>query len=99
MASNAPAKRGSPGIRMQCSSPGSGGLSGHSPPRILRTEPGPRVREELVHSGAFYLVKTRMRDRTYLRTTIINARTTESDLSALLTAIRAAVSRQLRHLA
>jgi L-2,4-diaminobutyrate decarboxylase len=53
-----------------------------------------RIREELVHSGAFYLVKTRLRDRTYLRTTIINARTTENDLSALLTAIRAAVRRQ-----
>ena len=53
-----------------------------------------RIREELVHSGAFYLVKTRLRDRTYLRTTIINPRTSESDLSALLTAIRAAVSRQ-----
>lgn len=53
-----------------------------------------RIREELVHSGAFYLVKTRLRDRTYLRTTIINPRTTENDLSALLTAIRAAVSYQ-----
>ena len=53
-----------------------------------------RVREELVHSGAFYLVKTRLRDRTYLRTTIINPRTTEGDLSALLSAVRAAASRQ-----
>ena len=53
-----------------------------------------RIREELVHSGAFYIVKTRLRDRTYLRTTIINARTTEHDLSALLAAIRAAASRQ-----
>lgn len=42
-----------------------------------------RIREELVHSGAFYVVKTRLRDRTYLRTTIINPRTTEDDLSAL----------------
>jgi L-2,4-diaminobutyrate decarboxylase len=48
-----------------------------------------RVRETLVHSGAFYVVKTRLRDRTYLRTTIINARTTELDLAALLDAIRA----------
>lgn len=53
-----------------------------------------RIREELVHSGAFYLVKTRLRDRTYLRTTIINPRTTENDLSALLMAVRAAASRQ-----
>ena len=53
-----------------------------------------RIREELVHSGAFYLVKARLRDRTYLRTTIINPRTTENDLSALLMAVRAAASRQ-----
>jgi L-2,4-diaminobutyrate decarboxylase len=48
------------------------------------------VRDELVHSGAFYVVKTRLRDRLYLRTTIINARTTERDLRALVDAIRAA---------
>ena len=54
-----------------------------------------RIREELVHSGAFYVVKTRLRDRTYLRTTIINPRTTEDDLSALLMAIRAAANPQL----
>ena len=53
-----------------------------------------RIREELVHSGAFYLVKARLRDRTYLRTTIINPRTTKNDLSALLLAVRAAASRQ-----
>ena len=52
-----------------------------------------RVRDELVHSGAFYLVKTRLRGRTYLRTTLINPRTTEDDLSALLLAIRDAASR------
>jgi L-2,4-diaminobutyrate decarboxylase len=51
-----------------------------------------RVREELVHSGVFYLVKTRLRDRTWLRTTIINTRTTERDLEALLSAIRAAAT-------
>jgi L-2,4-diaminobutyrate decarboxylase len=48
------------------------------------------VREELVHSGRFYVVKTRLRDRTWLRTTIINPRTAEADLLALLAAIRAA---------
>jgi len=53
-----------------------------------------QIREELVHSGAFYVVKTRLRDRTYVRTTLINPRTTEDDLSALLTAIRAAASRR-----
>lgn len=52
-----------------------------------------RIREELVHSGAFCVVKTRLRDRTYLRTTIINPRTTEKDLSVLLTAVRSAASR------
>jgi len=53
-----------------------------------------RIREELVHSGAFYVVKTRLRNRTYLRTTIINPRTTETDLLALLMAIRAAAGSQ-----
>ncbi len=50
------------------------------------------VREELVQSGAFYLVKTRLRDRTWLRTTIINPRTTEADLTALIDAIRASAA-------
>jgi L-2,4-diaminobutyrate decarboxylase len=50
------------------------------------------VREALVHSGAFYVVKARLRDRTWLRTTVINPRTTEADLHALLAAIRQAAS-------
>ena len=56
---------------------------------------GLRIREDLVHSGAYYLVKARVRGRTYLRTTIINPRTTEADLSELLVAIRAAAGRVL----
>jgi len=53
-----------------------------------------RIRESLVHSGAFYLVKTRLPDGVFLRTTIINARTTEGDLLDLLAAIRE-VAKQL----
>jgi L-2,4-diaminobutyrate decarboxylase len=53
------------------------------------------VRDELVRSGAFYVVKTRLRNRVHLRTTIINARTDEADLRALMEAIRAAASREL----
>jgi L-2,4-diaminobutyrate decarboxylase len=50
------------------------------------------VRDELVRSGAFYVVKTRLRGRVHLRTTIINARTDEADLRALMEAIRAAAN-------
>jgi L-2,4-diaminobutyrate decarboxylase len=46
------------------------------------------IREALVHAGTFYLVKTRLRDTVYLRTTIMNPRTSEDDLLALLAAIR-----------
>jgi L-2,4-diaminobutyrate decarboxylase len=49
-----------------------------------------RIRESLVHGGSFYLVKTRLPDGVFLRTTIINARTTEGDLLDLLEAIREA---------
>ena len=55
------------------------------------------VREELVQSGAFYLVKTRLGDRTWLRTTIINPRTTEADLTALIDAIRASAAGRADH--
>jgi L-2,4-diaminobutyrate decarboxylase len=48
------------------------------------------IREDLVRSGSFYVVKTRLRDRVWLRTTIINARTSEADLRALIEAVRAA---------
>jgi L-2,4-diaminobutyrate decarboxylase len=51
------------------------------------------IREDLVRSGAFYVVRTRLRDRVWLRTTIINARTSEADLRALIDAVRAAARR------
>jgi L-2,4-diaminobutyrate decarboxylase len=51
------------------------------------------IRDDLVRSGAFYVVKTRLRDRTWLRTTIINPRTTRGDLSALIEAIRGSAAR------
>lgn len=49
-----------------------------------------RIRAHVVASGAFYLVQTRLRGALWLRTTLINALTTDDDLSALLDALRAA---------
>jgi len=43
-----------------------------------------RVREAIVRDGSFYLVKTILRGKTYLRCTLINPRTEWSDLEALL---------------
>jgi L-2,4-diaminobutyrate decarboxylase len=54
-----------------------------------------RTRESVVHSGALYVVKTRLPAGVFLRITIINARTTESDLLDLLQAIREAGARLL----
>jgi L-2,4-diaminobutyrate decarboxylase len=53
------------------------------------------VRSALVHEGAFYFVKTRLRAEVFLRTTIINPFTDDGDLAALLDAIRAGASRYL----
>lgn len=47
------------------------------------------VRDTLVRDGDFYLVRTRLRGRTWLRVTLMNPRTREADLDALLDAIRA----------
>jgi L-2,4-diaminobutyrate decarboxylase len=44
-----------------------------------------RIRDRIVHSGDFHLVKTVLRGRTFLRTTLMNPLTTEDDLEALLT--------------
>jgi len=49
-----------------------------------------RVREALVESGNFYVVKTRLSDGIYLRIAVMNARTNEEDLCDLLAAVREA---------
>lgn len=49
-----------------------------------------RIRSQLVTSGQFYLVQTSVAGRVYLRTTIINPRTTDADLADLLQALRQA---------
>lgn len=48
-----------------------------------------RVREAIVHEGSFYLVKTVLRGKTYLRCTLINPRTELFDLEALLQRVEA----------
>ena len=47
-------------------------------------------RDTIVQSGAFHLVKTVLRGRTYLRTTLVNPLTTEDDLQGLLAAVESA---------
>jgi L-2,4-diaminobutyrate decarboxylase len=49
-----------------------------------------RLRDAVVRSGAFHIVKTALRGKTWLRTTIINPLTTEDDLGALLATVEAA---------
>ena len=51
-----------------------------------------RVRARLLAEGSFYLVQTRLRGHVHLRVTLINPLTTESDLQALLDAIRRAAA-------
>ncbi len=48
------------------------------------------LRKTLVQSGAFHLTQVKLENRLWLRTTIMNPLTAESDLNALLTAIREA---------
>ena len=48
-----------------------------------------RVREALVSEGSFYLVKTVLRGRTWLRCTLINPRTEAADLETLLARVEA----------
>lgn len=43
-----------------------------------------KVREAIVKEGSYYIVKTVLHGRTYLRVTIINPRTTMADLEGLL---------------
>jgi len=47
-----------------------------------------RVREAIVASGEFFIVRTTLRDRVWLRTTIMNPRTSPDDLRRLLGSIR-----------
>jgi L-2,4-diaminobutyrate decarboxylase len=49
-----------------------------------------RVRQALLESGGFYLVKTRLDGVTWLRTALMNPATTDADLEALITAVRTA---------
>lgn len=49
-----------------------------------------RVRESVVASGAFYLVRTTLADGVYLRVTLMNPRTDDERLRGLLDAIRRA---------
>jgi L-2,4-diaminobutyrate decarboxylase len=53
-----------------------------------------RVRDRIVQSGAFHLVKTALRGKTYLRTTLMNPLTTEDDLEALLAEAEAAAAQE-----
>lgn len=43
-----------------------------------------RIRRQILEQGHFYVVKTKLRGRTYLRTTLINPRTTAADLERLV---------------
>ena len=47
-----------------------------------------RMRKVLVESGAFHLTQVRLDNEVWLRTTIMNPLTAESDLDALLAALR-----------
>ncbi len=63
----------------------------HTPPGCADLdELQQRLRRRVIEAGGFYLVQTRLRERLYLRTTLINPFTEESDLRALLAALRAA---------
>lgn len=45
------------------------------------------IRQKLLEEGAFYIVQTTLRDKLYLRVSLMNPLTTENDLTALLDAI------------
>ncbi len=62
----------------------------YAPPAIADAEAFQgRVREAIVKEGSYYIVKTVLRGKTYLRVTIINPRTEMSDLEALLARVEA----------
>jgi L-2,4-diaminobutyrate decarboxylase len=47
-----------------------------------------KIRDSIVREGSFYLVKTTLATGIFLRVTVMNARTTEDDLRALLERVR-----------
>ncbi|HEX8876957.1 MAG TPA: aminotransferase class I/II-fold pyridoxal phosphate-dependent enzyme [Phycisphaerales bacterium] len=49
-----------------------------------------RLRERVLRSGKFYFVKTRLRSGLFLRTTLLNPRTTIEDLRTLMETVRVA---------
>ncbi len=51
------------------------------------------IRQELIESGKFYIVQTVIRDKRYLRTTVMNVHTQASDFEALLAEIVQIASR------
>jgi len=68
----------------------------HVPPRIRNAGNEPErldehqleVRQGVVASGRYFLVQTVLRNKIYLRTTLMNPRTTVEDLKGLIKAIR-----------
>jgi L-2,4-diaminobutyrate decarboxylase len=50
-----------------------------------------RIRRDIVNTGQFYIVKTVLRGRTWLRTALMNPFTQPKDLAQLLEAIEALV--------
>lgn len=48
-----------------------------------------RIRQQLIEEGEFYIVQTRLRNRTYLRTTLMNPSTQPETLQDLLKRLRA----------
>jgi len=55
-----------------------------------------RLRRAVVDSGAFYLVQTRLAEGQFLRTTLMNPRTSIEVLEALLGTLRASAAAELR---
>jgi L-2,4-diaminobutyrate decarboxylase len=65
----------------------------YAPPAILDADAfQAKVRAAIVKEGSYYLVKTVLRGKTYLRVTIINPRTLLTDLEALLARVEAEVA-------
>jgi L-2,4-diaminobutyrate decarboxylase len=62
----------------------------YAPPAILDANAfNAKVREAIIKEGSYYIVKTVLRGKTYLRVTIINPRTEMKDLEELLARVEA----------